>query len=137
MFCEYSNQNRAEAAIHNKIYFKPKTIRRNKIIFFLFIFLFFFLFTAAPVAYESSQARCQTRSAAASLCHSHGNSRSLAHWARSGIKHTSSRTVYSVFNPLSHSGNLKKGHFIIKGTIHQGDITILVYMYLTSEHLSI
>lgn len=38
--------------------------------------------------------------------------------------------MYSELNPLSHSGNLKEGHFIIKGTIHQGDITIFsVYVH--------
>lgn len=37
------------------------------------VFFFFFLFRAAPVAYESSQARGQMRAAAAGLHHSHSN----------------------------------------------------------------
>ena len=65
-------------------------------------FSFFFLFTAAPEAYEGSQARGQTGAIATSLHHSHsnagselclwptpqahGNTGSLIHWARTGIK---------------------------------------------------
>ena len=41
--------------------------------------LFFGHFRATPMAYGSSQARGQTRAAAASLCHSHSTARSKAH----------------------------------------------------------
>ena len=40
------------------------------------MYFFSLLFRAAPVAYGSSWARGRTRAAAASLCHSHSNSRS-------------------------------------------------------------
>ena len=43
---------------------------------FLSFFFFFWLFRAAPMAYGSSQARCQIRFAAAGPCHSHNNTRS-------------------------------------------------------------
>ena len=76
---------------------------------FLFVFCwvgFFGLFRAEPVAPGSSQARGQIGAAAASLHHSHSsarselclqptpqltsNTRSLTHWARTGIEPTSS-----------------------------------------------
>ena len=74
-------------------------------------FYFFFSFYSYIAAYGRSQARAQTRAAAASLYHSHGNSRSephlwpipqltatytiahtrsLTHWMRPGIKPASS-----------------------------------------------
>ena len=49
----------------------------------IFFFFFFFFFRAALV---SSQGRDQIRATAASLRHSHSNSRSLTHWVRPGIK---------------------------------------------------
>lgn len=45
----------------------------------LFTFFFFLLFRATPVAYGSSQARGRIGAAAAGLCHSHSNARSLTH----------------------------------------------------------
>ena len=63
----------------------------------------FFFCRATPVAYGSSQARCQFRAASAGLHHSrssvglsrvcdlhHSNTRSLTHWVRPGIEPTSS-----------------------------------------------
>ena len=44
-----------------------------------FFFFFFGFFRVELVAYGSSQARGQIRAAAASLCHSHSNSRSQPH----------------------------------------------------------
>ena len=41
--------------------------------------LFSLLFMFMPMAYGSSQARGQIGAAAAGLCHSHGNVRSLTH----------------------------------------------------------
>ena len=80
--------------------------------------LFFFLFMVVPAAYGSSQARGQTRNAAAVLtpqpqqlwiqatyvtyvaaC---SNTRSLTHWARPGIEPTSSQR--QCLNPLGHKG---------------------------------
>ena len=71
-----------------------------------FFFFFFCLFRAAPAAYGSFQARGRIRGAAATLCHSlrntgsephlwptpqlTGNTGSLTHWARPGIKPVSS-----------------------------------------------
>ena len=52
-------------------------------------FVFFFL-RATPAAYESSQAKCPNRAAAASLHHSHSNARSLTHWVRPWIELESS-----------------------------------------------
>ena len=44
-----------------------------------FLSFFFLLFRATPVAHGSSQARGQTRVAAASLHHSHNNARYFTH----------------------------------------------------------
>ena len=60
---------------------------KKKIFFFAF---FFFFFRAAPVAYGGSQPRGQIEAAAASLYHSHSNTRSLTHCARPRIKPTTS-----------------------------------------------
>ena len=57
---------------------------------FIFYFLVFCLFRATPVAYGSSQARGPIGAIAASLSHSHGNTGSLTHWARSGVELTTS-----------------------------------------------
>ena len=82
----------------------------EKIYFFweryIYFFSFFFLFRVTPVPYRSSQARGQIRAAATGLCHSHSNTRyeqhlwptpqliatarSLTHWAKPGIKPSSS-----------------------------------------------
>ena len=79
----------------------------NFLVFSLFFFLFFFVlfFRVTPEAYGSSQARGQIEAAAAGLSHghsgtaseprltyttAHGNTRSLTHWTRPGIKPISS-----------------------------------------------
>ena len=47
---------------------------------FLFMYLFsFFIFRASPMTYRGSQARGWIRTIAASLCHSHSNTRSKPH----------------------------------------------------------
>ena len=76
-----------------------------------------FLFTTTPVAYGSSRARGWIAAVAARLHHSDSNTRSLTHWVRLGIEHTSSWRQCRVFNLLSHDGNsmpynvwLKAGH---------------------------
>ena len=59
------------------------------ILFYLLILiLFYFLvfFRAAFAAYGCSQSRGQIGAAAACLHHSHGNARSVTHWARPGIE---------------------------------------------------
>ena len=77
------------------------TILSNSKYHFVFVFVFL-LFRAAPLAYESSQARGPIGATAASLCHSHSqsriqaasttyttahsNTRSLTHWVRTGIQ---------------------------------------------------
>ena len=53
-------------------------------------FSLFFFFRATLAACGSSQARSQVGATAAGLHHSHSNTRSLTHWARPGIKPTSS-----------------------------------------------
>ena len=55
------------------------TLHVHEHLILLFFFFFFILFGAAPVAYGSSQARCQIWAAAASLCHSHGKAGSKMH----------------------------------------------------------
>ena len=52
--------------------------------------LFIYLFRATPAAYGGSQARGRIRSTATGLHHSHGSAGSLTHWARPGIKPTTS-----------------------------------------------
>ena len=59
--------------------------------------LYFFSFRAAPVAYGGSQARGQTRAAAAILHHSHSNSRS-----KPRLRHHSSQQRW-ILNPLSEA----------------------------------
>ena len=78
---------------------------------------FFFLFRAAPVAYRSSQARDQVRTAAASLCQSLWE----CHWTRPRIKPTFSWILCRVLNPLSHNRNsmlhvlgISSWHILIK-----------------------
>ena len=87
----------------SKCYFGPHSYR---VIFYERIRFFFLLFRAASAADGSSQARSQIRATAASLCHSHsnsriwalsatytighGNARSPTHWARLGIEPASS-----------------------------------------------
>ena len=53
-------------------------------------FFFFLLFRAPPTAHGGSQAAGGIGAVAASLHHSHSNSRSLTHWARPGIKSATS-----------------------------------------------
>ena len=65
------------------------------ILFYLLLLLFFFcLFAfsgaAAPTAYGDSQARGQTGTTAASLHHSHSNTRTITHCARPGMEPASS-----------------------------------------------
>ena len=63
----------------------------SRLLCYPFFFLFFFL-RAAPMAYESSQARGWIGAAAASLCHSHSNARSYT---------TSSTYTAALGNPRS------------------------------------
>ena len=81
---------------------------------------FVLLFIATP-AYESCWSRSQIEGAAEAyttitqdpshLCYSCGNTTSLTHWARPGIKPTSSERQCQVLNPLSHNGNSLSEHF--------------------------
>ena len=66
---------------------------------FYFLNLFICLYIATPVAYGSSWARSQIEDAALGLCHSHGNTRSLTHWVRPGIKPASSQIKYYFLSP--------------------------------------
>ena len=61
---------------------------------------FFFLFGASPVAYGSFQARGQLGTTAASLHHSHSNTRSELH-----LQPMLQLVAMLVLNPLSHNGN--------------------------------
>ena len=86
----------------------------------------FFLFMATPVTYGSSQARGQNGAAtvvysagwhhqipttSATYITAYSNTRSLSHWARPGIKPTSSWIPCQVLNPLSHNGNSLFAYF--------------------------
>ena len=57
---------------------------------FCFILFYFLFFSAASTAYGGSQARGQIGAIAAGIHHSHGNTRSLTHWARPGMELESS-----------------------------------------------
>ena len=94
---------------------------------YLFIYLFsLFVFSrVAPTAYGGSQARGQIGAAAASLHHSHSNTRSLTHWAGPGFKPTTSWFLVGFVNhtewsqrqisyDISYMWNLTK--IIYKGT---------------------
>ena len=73
--------------------------------------LFFsFLFRATPVAYGSSQGRGRIRAAAAGLCPSLSNARSLTNQIRPGVEPTSSWRLCLVLNPLSQIGNSLSKH---------------------------
>ena len=90
------------------------------IFFFFFSFFLFLFFYTAPVIYGSSQARVeselscwptpqpqqhQTQATSVTYTTAHGNTGSLTHRVRPGIKPTSSQTLYQVLHPLSHNGN--------------------------------
>ena len=92
----------------------------NRLIFPIVSFFKIVCFMATPEACGSSQARGKIRVAAevyitgtatldqrhiCDLCHSHGNAKSLTHWARPGIKLASSWILCRVLNLLNHSGN--------------------------------
>ena len=96
---------------------------------FLFHFLFFWLFAfskAAPTTYGGSQARCQIGAVAAGLHHSHsnarseprlqptpqhGNTRSLTHWARPGIKPATAWFLVRFVNHWAMMGTPSPTHF--------------------------
>ena len=85
--------------------------------YILLIFYCFGLFSAKPMAYGSSQARgwiravayslqpqpCQVQATSVTYITAHGNTRSLIHWVRPGIKPASSWIL--VVLVLSHSRN--------------------------------
>ena len=85
-------------------------------------FLSFCLFRAAPVAYGGSQARGPIGAVVAGLCHSHsnlgskwhlqptthGNTRSLTHWARPGIEPASLWTLLSFVNCWARTGTPRR-----------------------------
>ena len=60
---------------------------------------------AAPAAYGSSLTKGLIGAAAAGLHHSRGNTGSLTHCVKPGIKPTSSWTLCWVLNLLNHNGN--------------------------------
>ena len=86
------------------------------------IYLFIYLFRAAPMAYESSQARGRIRSAAANLQHSHSNSNSssepclwpyataqgnagwVTYWAKPGMEPVSSWILVGFLTPWAMMG---------------------------------
>ena len=86
--------------------------------FFLFFFPSFLLLRAVPAAYGSSQAggwlgataaghshsrSCEIWAACAAYAASYGNTRSLTHWARQGIKPASSWILCWALNLLSRN----------------------------------
>ena len=71
----------------------------------LCVLYFILIFKAAPAVPGSSWARGRIRAAASPYATSCGNAGSLTHWARPGIKPTSSQWPSCILNPLSHSGN--------------------------------
>ena len=73
--------------------------------FLVLVFCCFFFLQPHYRAYGSSQARDLIGAKAAGLCHSHGNTGSLTHWARPGIEPASSLTLCQVRNSPSHNGN--------------------------------
>ena len=89
---------------------------------FSFFFFFFFLFRAAPAAYGSFQARGRIRAVATGLqpqllqqqlglqatsatyTTTHGSTGSLTHWARPGIKPTTSWILVGLINHWATAG---------------------------------
>ena len=70
------------------------------------LFFVFLLFKATVVAYGSSQARGRIEATAASLHHSHSNTRSSTHWSRTGIEPTSSSWIHFCFATTGTPGSL-------------------------------
>ena len=70
----------------------------------LAFFLLYLFLRAVPTAYGHSQARAWIRAAATSLCHSHSNTRSLTHWASSGIKPASSWILVGLLTRWATTG---------------------------------
>ena len=86
-------------------YLARLNVRRTSWCIIWWVFLFFtFLGPHTPVAYGGSQARGRIgiRAVAANLHHSHSNARFLTHWARPGIKPTSSWRLCQILNPEPH-----------------------------------
>ena len=91
--------------------------------FWFSVVFFFFSFMAPPTAYGHSQSRDRIKAVAASLHHSHSNTRSeltpdlhhslKEHWIPNSLSETRDRTCIltdtsQVLNPLSHSGNSQR-----------------------------
>ena len=114
-----------------------------------------------PVAYGSSQAKDQIRAAAASLCHSHGNTRSeaqiqaaslmytaysnlhflqqhrsLSHWGRPGIEPASSQGQCQVLSLLSHNENSCQQWFLSNFWTISKRFKILLPASLSHTHFS-
>ena len=68
------------------------------LLFFKFIFIIFFIFRATPAAYGGFQARGLIKAVAASLHHSHSNTRSKSH-----LQPTHSSQPCRILNPLSEA----------------------------------
>ena len=74
--------------------------------FWAYIYIYIF-FKSTLMTYRSSWARGGYGAAAASLCHSHGNARSLTHWLRPGVKCASSHTCVGFLTHWAMMGILK------------------------------
>ena len=108
---------------------------------FCFVLIVFCLFRATPKAYESSQAMSWVGAAAASLCHSHSNSRSepplwhtpttahsnarsLTYLAKPGIKAASSWILVG-FVTAEPQGELPKLLLLVQCTLYPSDSLFL------------
>ena len=89
-FCQLCRTNKSNVnvfstfshvcVLNDQITFNGDSWFLLQLIFFLwFYFFFFFLYRAVPMAYESSQCRSWSGTAAAGLCHSHSNAGSKPH----------------------------------------------------------
>ena len=117
----------------------------------LIYLLFYFISCVTSVAYGSSPARDLIRAAAASH-HSHSNTRSepylrlntaacgntwsLTHWAKPGIKSASSQILCWVLNSLSHSGNTVPLLLICRNSLyilHESPMSVLCVAIIFSH----
>ena len=73
----------------------------------LFCCCLFIFFRAAPAAYGGSQARGWIGAVATCLHHSHSDSRSPTHWARPGIRPTTSWFLVGFVNLWAMTGTLR------------------------------
>ena len=92
--------------------------------FVLFYFILFFWGLTSPYLYVNSWARGRIRAAVATLCHSHGHTGSLTHWAMKGTPR------YGYFH-YPEEEECKKGSHSFPSAQPHHSLTLLMLMEVT------